>query len=355
MIIVHNEVTAINFLIFEDDEPQVIWDAINKLQLVLHPRYAPEGKIEFHGFWQLCHEKNLILLLDRNLLSSLLSLCEKGFLDNEREMRIVALLMVWTQMNDISISAGIAITENASKLTDSNLAKIELQMFNEIFEFYPSMIWLKLTLGEIDEIPPCQFSRIPYDTAIAYHKENDHLLMSLACMLHIVYLYRQKNLSAVDKVIAFLKWNCENLLISQYTNTYITMLFSNQEYIKPPKGVNSGNFETIWKGCYNQAWDISYLSNWSTVYCDESKTNEVFLFATADVMLKRIFINTHGNEYGDLVSAAFPKKQAKQVLDFCVDNIVNNRVKPNFGNNPQEYFRNLIEREKQRVMDILPE
>ena len=131
------------------------------------------------------------------------------------------------------------------------------------------------------------------------------------------------------------------------------MLFSNQEYIKPPKGANSSNFKIIWKGCYNQAWDITYLSNWSTLYWDESKTDEVFLFATADVMLKRIFINTHGNDYGDLVSVVFPKKQAGQILDFCMSNIVNNRMKPNFGNNPQEYFRNLITKEKQRIIDIL--
>ena len=344
----------IDVLVFKGGEPQVIWDKINNLQLVLHPRYAPEGRVEFHGFWQLCHEKELTLILDRNLLSSLLSLCEKGSLHNEKEMRTIALLIVWAQMNDISISAGIAVTENASKFPDSNLAETELQMLDEVFELYPSMLWLKLALGEIDEIIPCQFSRAPYDTEIAYHKANDHLLMNLACMLHIVYLYRQTDLSAVDKVIAFLEWNCENLLISQYMNTYITMLFSNQEYIKPPKGANSSNFGTIWSGCYNQAWDITYLSNWSTVYWNESETNEVFLFATADVMLKRIFVNTHGNNYGDLVNLGFPKKQSRLVLDFCTNNIVNNRAKPDLGNNPQQYLLNLIEKEKQRIIAILP-
>lgn len=344
-----------SFLILEDNEPQYIWDAIHEMQLVFHPHYAPEGQFDYYKLSTLKYEKNIIVFLDRNLLSSLLKLCEQGVLKNTREMRIIALLMTWALMNQFPISAGMAIKENAIKINDSIYAKVELKKFIEIFDFYPDMIWLRLAQGEIDEIPPCQFSNTLYDTTISYHQEDDHLLIHLASMLYIVYLYRRKDLSAVDKVISFLKWNCKYLLICQYTITYIALLFTNQEGIRPPKGANSNNIETVWNGCYNQAWDLNYLSNWSTFYWDETKMEDIFLFATTDVMLKQIFINAHGNgNFFDLIEAVFPRKQSKQIIDFYIQNMsANNRVRPNFGENPTQYFHNLIEQEKNRLQELL--
>lgn len=342
-------------LILEDDEPQFIWDTIHKLQLVFHPHYAPEGKFNYHELMELKHNKNVIVFFDRNLLSSLLKLCKQGFLNDEREMRVVALLMTWALMNQFPISPGMAIKENAIKVNDSVYAKIELNKFNEIFDFYPSMVWLRLAQAEIDTIPPCKFTSTPYETAIAYHQEDDHLLMHLASMLHIVYLYRREDLSAADKVISFLQWNYKFLLICQYTNTYITLLFTNQEGIRPPKGVNSNNIETVLNGCYNQAWDLNYLSNWSTLYWDETKLKDVFIFATADIMLKQIFINTHGNgNFFDLVDAVFPSKQAQRIINYYEQNIcAHNRVRPNFGDNPTQYFYDLIEQEKNRLTELI--
>ncbi len=156
-------------------------------------------------------------------------------------------------------------------------------------------------------------------------------------------------MNPVEKVIAFLKWNFDNLLISQYINTYLILLFSDQNGIKAPKHAKSNVFERVDKGCINQAWDLTYLSNWSTFYWDESKMNEVFLFATADIMLKQIFINTHnGGDLFNLIDSVFPRKDADRIIQFYTEKMTN-RQKPDFGEHPKRYFQSLIDKEKTQL------
>lgn len=127
-------------------------------------------------------------------------------------------------------------------------------------------------------------------------------------------------MAPLEKLLEVLSWNFDNLLISQYINRYLVMLFSNQNGIKAPKHANSDLLERIEKGCMNQAWDLTYLSCWSTLYWNESKTHEVFLFATADNLLKKIFINTHnGRDLFNLINIAFPKRSADKIIQFYIE------------------------------------
>jgi hypothetical protein len=339
-----------SFLVLEDDELDFFWNSVQDIQVIFHSTYAPEGMFNYQELSNLKNKKDVIVFLDRNLLSGLLKLCEQGNLTDEKEKNIIAKVMLWTLGNNFSVSAGLAIKENATKTNNSEYAKKELQRFKEIIEYYPTMTWLRLAEGAINSIPICPFSNKSFDTTIEYHEQDDHFLMNMACMLYVIYLWRRKDLSQEDKIMEFLKWNFDYLLISQYINVYIVLLFSHQEGIRPPKNSDSLDMEKIYNGCYNQAWDLTYLSIWSTFYWDESKSKEVFFFATADQMLKSIFINTHGGgNLFSLIQAVFPKKSAQRLIDFYETNTTN-RVKPNFGSNPKEYFYSLIEQEKQRLI-----
>lgn len=84
--------------------------------------------------------------------------------------------------------------------------------------------------------------------------------------------------------------------------------------LRAPNGVNSTSIDKLLLGCKNQAWDLTYLTDWSTMYSDEMNgSSELFtlFFATADHMLKRIFINTHaGGNLFDLIKVVFNKKDA---------------------------------------------
>ncbi|EOH74933.1 hypothetical protein ACHEVJ_16145 [Enterococcus raffinosus] len=337
-----------SFLVLQDDMPQQIWDAIDQSRLVFHPKYSPSGEWEYTTLSNLKKKKKeVIIVFDRNLLSSLLRLTKYGALKDLSEQKQIALLMLWAQMNNIPVSAGFAIMENAFKANDSVEARIELNNFSKIFEFYPTQIWLELAGGVIDRIPKMDFTSEQFKNDVEYHKEDDHFLMNLASMIKLVRLYREKKLTPIEKIIEFWNWNFDNLLISQYTNTYLILLMTNQEGVKAPKNTNSNDLDKVLNGCKNQAWDLTYLTDWSTFYYNEDngRYNEIFLFATADILLRQIFINTHGGgDLFDLIAATCTRKEAEKLTKYYTKKM-NNRTKPDFGDNPKRYFRSLVETE----------
>lgn len=339
-----------SFLVIDGEEYNFIWKTICDLQIIFHPKYSCEGELDYKSLLDLKSGKRIIIMLDRNLLSSLLKLSRDGYLKDENEMRIIALLMTWMIINNFPASAGLALKEYATKINDVTEPKLELQKFNNIFDYYPSMMWLRLAEGAIDKIPVCSLPIKPFITEIEYNEEDDHLLMHIAEMLHVVYLCRRHDLSPVEKMVDFLKWNYELLLISESTIVYIAMLFTNQSGIKAPKNSGSSDIEKILKGCKNQAWDLNYLSNWSCFHYYEKTMDDIFMFATNDIQLKKIFINTYADGgVGALIETVFSKRDSQKIYEVINSNQGSKRVKPDFGINPKEYFRQLIEQEKQRV------
>jgi hypothetical protein len=80
--------------------------------------------------------------------------------------------------------------------------------------------------------------------------------------------------------------------------------------------------------------------------------NDIILFATNDILLKEIFINTYGDGgMAELISAVLSKGDSQKIFNIINDNQGNRRVKPDFTENPTKYFNKLIEYEKQLVRD----
>ncbi len=313
--------------------------------------YSQDGEVDYKALLELKRIKNIIVLLDRNLLSSLLNLSRDGFLKDEKEIQIIAILMTWVIMNNFPASAGLALKEYASKFNDEKETQIELREFNNIFDYYSSMTWLRLAEGIIKKIPICPLPVKPFITELKYSEEDDHFLMHVAEMLHAVYLCRRDDLSVMEKMMDYLEWNYQYLLISESTLSYIAMLFTNQHGIKAPKNSRSNSFNKILKGCRNQAWDLNYLSNWSCFHYKEKEMNDIYLFATNDYLLKRIFINTYADGgVGELIQTIFSKENSKKIFDVIEAN--QGREKPDFGSNPKKYFYNLIDKEKQRILNL---
>ena len=231
----------------------------------------------------------------------------------------------------------------------------ELREFKGLFEYYPSMTWLRLAEGVIDKIPPFIGTFEDFETDISYPENDDHLLMHIAEMFHVVYLYRQKDMSAVEKIEAYLNWNYKNLLICESTLTYVLLLFTNQDGIRAPRGAMTNDYKKILAGCKKQAWDLNYLSTWSTFHYNEpTENNEIFLFTTNDVMLKKIFINTYSSSgLSGLIHAVLSSKDEKRIYDLIRQKSGANRIKPDFGNSPHEYFNDLITREKELLSSVL--
>lgn len=343
-----------SFLIMDDEDMNFIWDTIQQQQIIFHPEIAPFGKFNLDRFYETKRKKPIVLFVDRNILSGLLNFCEKGSLKDKGESQILGLIMTWTEMNDIAISAGPAVQERATQTQNQEEGLRELKKFLEIFDAYPGQVWLKVAEGQLTEIPPVAFSgALAENISTNYSDGCDHYFMMVATMLHIVNLYRRCNMKPVDKVMAFLKWTYDYLLLSQYALVYAVLLFTAQDGIKVPKGANTDNIDRIVAGCENQAWDITYLSNWSTLYSNTQNYSEEFMFATNDILLKRIFVNTHGpNGVNGLLYEVFSKKDYHKLCDYIEDRM-KHRIKPDFGRESQVYFKNLIEKEKAEVVELL--
>lgn len=342
-----------DFMILDIEDIGWVWKMVERIQLIFHPRYAAEGKMNYSEIMRLSDENEILILLDRNLLIGLRDLARHGSLKDEKEMRIIALVMAWSLMNNFPIAPGLALKECGTQVKSDLAAKMELAMFQEIFEYYPSMTWLKLAEGEIDSIPVCDVPKTPYESDVDYEEEDDHFLMHFAEMLHLVTLLRNKKLSAVERMLDFLEWNYSKLIITEATIVYVTMLLTNQNGVRGPKNYNSSNKDKIFEGCRNQAWDLTYLSSWSTAYYNEDKYDKIFFFATNDSGLKRILVNTFADTKAKgCIECCFTRRDAERILDF-IDEKQANRVKPDFGKKPKKYFYDLIEIEKTNLLELL--
>ena len=341
-------------IIFNDESIDFIWNTIQNQQIIFHHEIAPEGKIKYDIFAATKRRKTLTLFVDRNILSSLLKFCEIGSLKNKGESQLIGVIMAWAIFNDMPISAGMAIKERAFQLRSQEKGLVELQKFLEIFEVYPGQMWLQVAEGQLAEIPPIKYSNtLAQNISVNYADGGDHYDMAVASLLHAVWLYRDQTKRPIEKVREFIQWMYDYLLVSEYLLVYVIMLFTGQDNIKAPKHANSNDLGKIVAGCKNQAWDIAYLTNWSTLYSDTDKYSEEFLFATNDILLKRIFVNCN-TPFGvnGLLFNVFHKKEYNQLMDYIEDRVCN-RIKPDFGGKPQVYFQELIEEEKRKIQTLL--
>ncbi|OUP23429.1 hypothetical protein [Gemmiger sp. An194] len=339
-----------DILVVDDNDISFVWDAIQKLQLIFHPSIAPFGKFDYGKFFKSKAQKPCSLFLDRNILISLFKLCEQGELKNRAEAQRVALIMAWAALNGMEVSSGLAVMERASQLQCQKSGLLEIQRFQEIMSAYSAQLWVALAEGRITKIPPITFSQaLAQNITVDYAAGGDHYDMALASLLHAVWLYRDKKLSAAEKVREFFQWTCDNLLIGEYMLVYVTLLFAGCENIKAPQNANSKDIEKVIAGCENQAWDISYLTNWSVFYEHPDDYPEEFMFATNDVLLKRIFIyknNPHG--WNGVLFNVFSKKEYGELIEFIEKN-TENRKRPDFGEDSHKYFQLLIDDEKKRL------
>lgn len=206
------------------------------------------------------------------------------------------------------------------------------------------MIWKNVLYSKNKTIPKIREIH-KYNRDVDFSYKGGHQLMHECEMIALARIYKS-NKSRKQKLIEFIEWNYENTLICQYTIVYAILLFGECEGVRPPKNINSVDFNKIINGCINQAWDLTYLSNWSTLYWNESESNNVHFFVTNDKLLKLIFNVTHSGI--DIVNELFDKKESKEINNRMLE-LRNNRVKPNVEISVLE---NLLNEEKEKLRKI---
>lgn len=306
-------------------------------EILFHPTISPNGYPDFTGRYG----RENILIIDRNIMTKIVEFCRKGILKDIYILKLIGALLFWAEFNNIRITGGLALNEYATVKNINDDASLENNIFLKIFDQYSPQIWLDVFEGKIPSIDPIKIDNIKdYTFAV----ENEHYLMHLSAMIYLFKLYLVNTIEPYQKVKLYLSWVDKNQLFCAYSVTYACMLFSNR--VKQPKLSLSDTFETKLKKCSNQAWDLSYLSFWSTLYWDEIDTQNNHLFATMDTDLKKIFINTHDTEtnlfcrfFGDSKGAEIQKHYK---------GIIRNRVKPIMN---KEKIYALLELEKKGLRD----
>lgn len=298
-----------------EEQVKAVTNILIQNKLLFHPRISPKGIPDFTNY----NGKEYVLILDRNILTKLIDLCLHGTLNDDHLLKVIGSIMFWSKFNGVRITAGIALNEYAYNLNDDLKASKENNIFLELFNFYSPLHWLDLALGYKGTIPQITLSQ-DLDS-YKFNVESDHYMMHYAEMLYLIFLLANEDLKDTKKLIEFIKWNNDNLLFCQYTIVYACLLFS-----RKIKQINIKQIDEVLKKCRNQAWDLTYLSFWSTLYWEDIQTNDIFLFGTMDKDLKKIFVTTHESNKNPFVECFGKDKGIKVNNEY--QRIISNRVKP---------------------------
>lgn len=274
-------------------------------RIILHPSISPNGVPDFSDY----KGKKFKLILDRNLLTKLIQFVTSGELKDAHFRRIISSLMFWATTNNIGIVSSFALMEYAYAKQNSQDANRENKIFLEIFDSIHPQTWMEVAICKRTQIPKI-VTENKLDTD--FFIEGDHFKMHYLEMLKLAQLYFTKDLSPVKKLETFANWVYENLIICRYTTFYaIYLLFGKS---KTFSSLHQLDFELINQKCINQAWDLTYLSEWSTLHYYEDEADTIYLFATADKELKQIFIKNH-HESIETYFELYGQEKTKQIFE----------------------------------------
>jgi hypothetical protein len=296
-------------------------------KFIFHPRISPVGIMDFTSY----KNKEYALLLDRNLLTKMIEFFKKGVLRDSYIRKVIGSIIFWAHLNNISLNSGLALNEYANHKRDNHSASEENNLFLKAMNFYSPEVWLDVATNRRESIPP--LLDFPIDE-YKFNVVNEHQMIHMIEMFCITRLYFDKSLSPADKVIRFLEWNFSNLVICQYTIFYAMIVFTNKS--KVFRNLDPNNLDIILGACKNQAWDLTYLSDWSTLYWNDIGEDVVYLFATMDKELKQLFIETHDLESNPF-TRFFSGNDANRIQGSFTE-LKRNRKKPNLNNEVIEEF-----------------
>lgn len=325
-----------------DFELDRIEELINTHEIIFHPTFSIYG---YPNIIELKNtKKHLVLIMDANILSDYLRLVKTGTIPDKERLKIIAALLIWSHYYNINLTSGIAFKEFTTDNNSVNRVSSENNLFLKSINHYKPRTWIELAKGDVLEIPSLSIDENLEE--YFFGGKNDHYKMHYAEVLFIKYLLHRNDLNTQQKILKFIQWNSENSLLGKYTLAYVFLLFSQK--IKQAKLYKAKSWEEIERVVKNQAWDLTYLSLWSTLYTEEDSSDSIYLFTTFDVDLKLIFCATH-NKNVDIFTSCLSSKISDKIK-LVYKTMILNREKPIITD---QYIDNLISIERNRLIDHL--
>lgn len=254
---------------------------------ILHPIYAPKGKITFADALKLrMSNKQKFVCVDRNILGQLLSAVKKGSFAGGNRKETTAFLL-FCMSSDLGISPYDAIKEQAFAKMDNISGTKEFDLFECLFSDVDTDVIVESFYNENITFKGKTYQEASSLGNISYTEENADYLFLYATILHFVYTLRTVK-GKDEQFESFFKWYFSENLISIYALTYIVLFFTRPK-ITPPH--NYLIDELAIEGCMNQALDLLYLQEIDPERYRSDKYT--VLVATHDKVMKTVFETVH--------------------------------------------------------------
>lgn len=328
-----------DFYKISEDELKTIEDFLFKSEIIFHPVISPKGTPTLGQYFG----REKVLILDRNILVLILDLVQKGTLKDKYRLKQISSLLVWCIFNDVLPTAGLALMEHSHVLGISEESVQQHNIFRNIYSKYSIKDWFELAIGKKCEIP--------IKTEILkenpeYKIYNEHQTLNYIQVLKLCQLLLGPKMSLVKYLREFHKWSYENTLIGVYS-TFHAILFLKKQ-TKLSRQLKELDFNQTLKNCKNVAWDLSYLSFWSTLYWNDKTDKKVYLFATRDKEVKSIFkyiYNSQTDPYINILG-----KEIETVVKKDLESIFTPRPKRKFD---KKELKELMSIEEMKLKNYL--
>lgn len=307
-------------------------------KIILHPIISPDGIPDFTGY----KGRKFIVILDRNILVRILRLLNNGELKDAESLKIVSCLLAWSEFNNIALNSGLALTEYSHYHGGNLESSKENNIFLHIYKQYSPRDWFDLASGKTKTIKRIELKK---EKDFKFFVEDDHFKMHYLEMLKLSQLYFNEEIEIVKKFELFHNWVFENILICKYTTYFAVILLGKKSKTFRNKEIN---YESITHICKNVAWDLTYLSFWSTQYYFEKDAEQIYLFATMDKELRELFFLTH-KESLEIYKEVFGEEKGQTIIN-SLSKIYVKRAKPNIS---QTVLDKLINKEQLNLKEKL--
>lgn len=344
-----------DYLGFKDDELELFIQAVNKSQMFFHPKFAPYGEFSIENIFELQKgNKDILIIADKNFVSPVCEIAKNGKIKDADRFQKVALFVTWTKFINARTTCRIGLLENDTAGLSTITGEESRQMFLHGLDNIPAQIWKDIAFGYREEIPPQYlFDKVTPDEKEYDYKDGLHLLSNEAAMIKIVQLIRTSDLAPIDKFDCFMRWYADNLDIAESIMVYAAMVFGNIKWVAKPKSATSIDYQKVVKGIKNQAWDITYITTWSTEYYYETEEKCV-MFATDDKTQKIVVANVipQGQAATAVDSIFHTKSEAKKLEKLAMEKLGAARIRP-FAGKSREEQKEIIKKLLLSEYDIL--
>lgn len=337
-----------------DQDFNHLWEEINSQRVLFHPTIAPDGHVVLEEFFS--YRTELSIIVDNNILIDLISLCRNGRLKDTERMRSIASLMLWVEINRLSISSGQALQEKAAHISSTALL-YDYSTFKHIWSDYSPQQWQLLRHGNIVELPIIDHGRVAEGDMSKYMEKPDAYYHAYSSVLKLVSLLRNSQYDGFQRAKAFIEWSYSNTTISKYIMAYgLLLLIGKENGVKAPKKAFSTNFTEVLKGCKNQAWDLECVNSWSQLLNMKNQgiIPEMYMFATSDEMLKQIIVAViKSNDLMPLFQSLFSRRELSEILNLISRLQTQDRINRLDSLMNPDYLKSLALTEEENLKKII--